>query len=69
MTNAILAAILSFFIPGLGQFYGHQETKKSIIFLIVAIIIYILYVAVSMALSFLFLFNIYAAYDAYKNIE
>lgn len=68
MANAILAAILSFILPGLGQFYGQQETKKSVMFLIAAIIIYILYVAVSNYLIILFLFNIYAAYDAYKNI-
>lgn len=68
MVNAILAAILSIILPGLGQFYGKQGITKSVIFLIAGIIIYVLYYMVSVNLGILFLFNIYAAYDASKNI-
>ena len=39
MVNAILAAILSFIIPGLGQAVA-GDVKKGIIFIIIAIILY-----------------------------
>ena len=42
MANAILAAILSFLIPGLGQAYA-GDMKKGIIFFIVFLIIIGLY--------------------------
>ena len=38
MANAILAAILSFLIPGLGQAYA-GDIKKGVIFFVVAIVI------------------------------
>ncbi len=37
MANAIIAAILSFFIPGLGQVYV-GDWKKGVIFFIIAVI-------------------------------
>lgn len=67
MVNAILAAILSFFIPGLGQALA-GDVKKGVIFFVLAIVIAII-------ASFIFkdwlvgilnlLYSIYAAYDAY----
>ena len=38
MVNAILAAVLSFFIPGLGQAVA-GDIKKGIIFFVIAIIL------------------------------
>lgn len=68
MVNAILAAILSFFIPGLGQAVA-GDIKKGIIFFIIAVVIGII-------ASFIFrhwivliidlLYALYAAYDAYQ---
>jgi len=70
MANAILAAILSLILPGLGQFIGGQETKKAIIFFVIAIIIYsIIGFTQNPLAAILYLFNFYAAYDAYTNIE
>lgn len=67
MANAILAAILSFLIPGLGQAYA-GDVKKGIIFLVIAIVVWII-------ASLIFkhwivyiidvLYALYAAYDAY----
>jgi TM2 domain-containing membrane protein YozV len=68
MVNAILAAVLSFFIPGLGQTLA-GDVRKGIIFFVVAVIL----LAVS---SFIFkhliisiislIYILYAAYDAYQ---
>ena len=68
MVNAILAAVLSFFIPGLGQAVA-GDIKKGIIFFVIAIIL-------AAIVSFVFrswivniiglLYSLYAAYDAYN---
>ena len=68
MVNAILAGILSFLIPGLGQAVA-GDIKKGIIFFVIAVIIGIF-------ASFIFrhwvvliidlLYALYAAYDAYQ---
>jgi TM2 domain-containing membrane protein YozV len=65
MVNPIIAAILSFIIPGLGQIIA-GETKKGIIFVVIAIILGVLS-AVSIFISIIyFIYAIYAAYDAYQ---
>ena len=68
MVNAILAAVLSFFIPGLGQAVA-GDIKKGIIFFVISIIL-------AAIVSFVFrswivniiglLYSLYAAYDAYQ---
>ncbi|WP_407379936.1 hypothetical protein [Methanobrevibacter sp.] len=68
MVNAILAAILSFFIPGLGQAVA-GDIKKGIIFFVVALIIgaiagFIFKHWVVWLISLAY--DIYAAYDAYQ---
>ncbi|WP_295610553.1 DUF6677 family protein [uncultured Methanobrevibacter sp.] len=69
MANAILAAILSFLIPGLGQAYA-GDIKKGVIFFVIAIVIAIISFFTGFLLSILSLiFAIYAAYDAYKMVE
>ena len=65
---SILAAVLSFFIPGLGQAVA-GDIKKGIIFFVIAIIL-------AAIVSFVFrswivniiglLYSLYAAYDAYQ---
>ncbi|MCL2156613.1 MAG: hypothetical protein FWH54_01170 [Methanobrevibacter sp.] len=68
MANAILAAILSFIIPGLGQLYEGQPIQKGIIFIVILIILGALNVLVSPFIGIIsLLFAIYAAYDAYVN--
>ncbi|KAF5086821.1 hypothetical protein [Methanobacterium aggregans] len=66
MVNPIIAAILSFIIPGLGQIIA-GETKKGLIFLVVAIVLGLLVGAISSMIGIIsFLFALYAAYDAYQ---
>lgn len=65
--NAILAAILSFFIPGLGQAVS-GDIKKGVIFFVIACVL-------GIVLSWIFrtwlvyiiniLYALYVAYDAY----
>lgn len=71
MANKYLAAILSFFIPGLGQAYA-GNVKKGILYFIVAFVAIVIigsYFVDSVLTSFYyiidFLISIYAAYDAY----
>ena len=69
MANAILAAILSFLLPGLGQAYA-GDIKKGIIFFIVFLVIIGLYVYfLNKFLPFNIIeliFGLYAAYDGYQ---
>lgn len=68
MANGILAAILSFFIPGLGQAYA-GDIKKGVIFLIIAIVIWIIASIVFkhwVVWIIDFIYSLYAAYDAYQ---
>ena len=69
MVNAILAAILSFFIPGLGQALA-GDIKRGVILFVIAIVL-------GLILGYLFgtgiitiiiglIYDLYAAYDAYK---
>ena len=68
MVNAILAAVLSFFIPGLGQAVS-GELVKGIIFFIVAIILSAIVALVFrqwFAWIINFIYSLYAAYDSYQ---
>lgn len=66
MVNPIIVAILSFIIPGLGQIIA-GETKKGLIFLVVAIVLGLLVGAISSMIGIIsFIFALYAAYDAYQ---
>ena len=64
--NPILAAILSFIIPGLGQaILG--DVKKGITYFIIAIVLVFVAIFTAGMLGIILLaFGIYAAYDAYK---
>lgn len=66
MVNPIVAAILSFILPGLGQIIA-GETKKGVIFIVIAIVLWALLLpTVFISGIILLIFAIYAAYDAYK---
>ena len=68
MANGILAAILSFIIPRLGQAYA-GDIKKGIIFFIAAIlIIFIATFVFRMWIIYILslIISLYAAYDAYQ---
>lgn len=72
MVNAILAAVLSFIIPGLGQAIA-GDIKKGIILFVIALIL-------GFVLGFFFgtgiitiiigvIYDLYAAYDAYNTAK
>jgi TM2 domain-containing membrane protein YozV len=70
MANAILAAVLSFLVPGLGQIYA-GNTKNGILYVILTIIMWVIvyfttgiYGLISRVVDFIY--SIYMAYDAYK---
>lgn len=65
MVNPILAAILSFIIPGLGQIIA-GETKRGLIFLVAAIVLGIITGMIVFAGILSLALAIYAAYDAYQ---
>lgn len=75
MANKYLAAILSFFIPGLGQAYA-GNIKKGIAYFLVAFVALGITATVfvdSVLTSFYYiidvLISIYAAYDAYLIVK
>ena len=68
MVNAILAAVLSFFIPGLGQAVA-GDVKKGAIFFIGAIVIWIIATMIFRTWVVWLIdviYAVYAAYDAYQ---
>jgi len=67
MASPILALILSFFIPGLGQLYTGQFVKAVGLFLLA-----VLFGALStmlIGIPFYVLVWLYSMYDAYKSAE
>ena len=75
MANKYLAAVLSFFIPGLGQAYA-GNVKKGIVYFLVAVIAWGIIGTVfvdSVLDSFYYiidvLISIYAAYDGYLMVK
>lgn len=67
MVNAILAAVLSFFIPGLGQALA-GDAKKGLMLFIIAILFAILswFIFNNWVVHIIgILYSLYAAYDAY----
>lgn len=70
MANAILAAILSLFIPGLGQAYA-GDIKKGAIFFVIAIVLGILTAYVLGVFGYIisFIYAVYVAYDAYQMVQ
>lgn len=71
MANKYLAAIMSFFVPGLGQAYAGNVKKGIVYFLVAVVVLGIVGTAFvdSVSNSFYYiidiLIDIYAAYDAY----
>lgn len=69
MANAILAAILSFLIPGLGQAYA-GDIKKGVIFFVIALvlglILWFIFGTGTITYIVALIYDLYAAYDAYQ---
>lgn len=68
MVNPIIAAIISFFLPGIGQIIQGADVKKGIIMFVIAIILGWLLVTFLGSLGNIIycIYALYAAYDAYK---
>lgn len=64
MVSPIVAAIISFFFPGIGQVV-QGETKKGIIMFVAAIVISIILTYALGTIIYL-IYAVYAAYDAYN---
>ena len=68
MVNVIVAGILSFIIPGLGQAVA-GDIKKGIIFFVIAIVLYIIMAIVFnhwVMYAIEIIYALYTAYDAYQ---
>lgn len=68
MVSQVVAAIISFFLPGIGQIVQGGDIKKGAIMFIVAIILSWLlmnYLGTIGSIIYL-IYALYAAYDAYK---
>ena len=67
MVSPIVAAIISFFLPGIGQIV-QGETKKGAIMFVGAIIIscILLMLLVTIGQSIYLIYPFYTAYDAYN---
>jgi TM2 domain-containing membrane protein YozV len=64
--NPVIAAILSFFIPGLGQVYNGEGFLKGLIYLIATLIGYLLLVLPGLVI---WLYGIYNAYSTAKKVN
>ena len=66
MVNPILAAVVSFIIPGIGQIIA-GKTKRGLVFLAAEIIMFVLlFIVGDIAIFLSLILSIYAAYDAYQ---
>ena len=67
MASPILALILSFFIPGLGQFYTGQFLKALVLFILAVIFGFLSTMLIG--IPFYLIIWIYSMYDAYKSAQ
>jgi len=63
MASPVLALILSFLIPGLGQFYTGQFVKGLLLFLGAVVFGYLSIIVIG--IPFLLIIWLYSMYDAY----
>jgi len=63
MASPILALILSFFVPGLGQFYTGQMVKAVLLFLLALVCVALSFALIGIPLYLIVW--IYSMYDAY----
>ncbi|TAJ45494.1 DUF5683 domain-containing protein [Methanofollis fontis] len=63
MASPLIAVILSFFIPGLGQFYTGQLLKAVVLFVLA--VIFGWFSTILIGIPFYLLVWVYSMYDAY----
>lgn len=67
MVSSIVSAVISFFLPGVGQIL-QCDREKGIIMFIIFIVLDLLTICVLHQLMFiLFIYCLYSAYDAFKS--
>lgn len=67
MVSPIVAAIISFFFPGIGQIIQCETQKGIIMFVVFAIICILHFYVGGMFWIVSLIYSIYTAYDAYNN--
>lgn len=67
MKSAGLAAVLSFFVPGLGQIYNGQILKGIVLIIVDAINALLMFVLIGFVTHAITI--LYAIYDAYRTAE
>ena len=67
MASPVLAVILSFFVPGLGQFYTGQFLKAIVLFILAVIFGFLSTMLIG--IPFYLIIWIYSMYDAYKSAQ
>lgn len=68
MKNPGLAAVISFFFPGIGQFYNGQF-GKGVVFLVADLINLLLILALGLGFVTGLIVAVIAAWDAYRSAE
>lgn len=67
MVSSIVAAIISFFLPGIGQIIQGETKKGAIMFVVAIILSAVLNYGLGSIGSIIYLiYALYAAYDAYN---
>ncbi|NLV27233.1 MAG: hypothetical protein GXY48_08735 [Methanomicrobiales archaeon] len=67
MASPLIALVLSFFIPGLGQFYTGQLLKAILLF--VAAVIFAALSTILIGIPFYLIVWIYSMFDAYSKAK
>ncbi|WNY28018.1 hypothetical protein MmiEs2_01980 [Methanimicrococcus stummii] len=67
MANSVLAAVFSFFIPGLGQFYCGQFLKGIMVFIGAAVVSAISFFIPVIGFLIVLLYWLWNIYDAYTS--
>ncbi|WP_062400124.1 hypothetical protein [Methanogenium cariaci] len=68
MASPLLALILSFFIPGLGQFYTGQFLKAILLFVAAGVLAFFWFTLIAIPPLYLIVW-IYSMYDAYTEAQ
>ena len=66
MLSPYVSAIISFFIPGLGQICKGEIIKGIILFIIAAIIFIVLKTYLTQNIGLIYIYNLFTAYEEYR---
>lgn len=66
MINPLIAAIISFFLPGIGEVIQGKQQRGGMMFLIAIIIWCLIVLFGNYIYGIAFIYSLYAAYDTYR---